>query len=189
MGHSDGEGIIVPSPLFNRGNLLKDLLQVQKHEVRFFMVNGRLETLQLVQRFGTAEAHRQVPQQKACFHALCICLLHYYLLGPSSGHADSMLLDFAQQIGNHVGFAGLALAETLIGLDVVKGDPTAQFSGSPLLLQFGTEQTAILGDLEYVVSKVHDASFRRNMLHFWPNRVLQEVAENFADKLSSSYKY
>ncbi|KAI8560080.1 hypothetical protein RHMOL_Rhmol04G0227500 [Rhododendron molle] len=99
------------------------------------MVNGRLETLQLVQRFGIAEAHRQVPRQKSCFHELCICLLHYYLLGPSSGHADFTLLDLAQQIGKCVGFAGLVLAETLIGLDAVKANPTAQFSRSHLLLQ------------------------------------------------------
>ncbi|KAI8559706.1 hypothetical protein RHMOL_Rhmol04G0195000 [Rhododendron molle] len=72
---------------------------------------------------------------KFLFHALCICLLHYHLLGPSSGHADSMLLDFAQQMGNRVGFASLVLAKTLIGLDTVKGNPTTQFSGSPLLLQ------------------------------------------------------
>jgi hypothetical protein len=54
--------------------------------------------------------------------------------------------------------------------------------------QFGTEQVAILGDPEYVASKVHDANFRRNVMRLWPNRVMQEVAENFADKLSSSYK-
>ncbi|KAI8559792.1 hypothetical protein RHMOL_Rhmol04G0202100 [Rhododendron molle] len=242
MGHSDREGLVIPNPLFN---LLRDRLQVQKHDARFFMVNGRLETLQLVQRFGTAEAHRQIPQQKAYFHALCICLLHYYLLGPCSGHADSMLLDFAQQMGNYVGFAGLVLAETLIGLDMVKGNPTAQFSGNPLLLQvllyeklrvwdvperlpysldhcmklrvirqfpteaagkhgwrlvrviesngcapgmFGAEQVKVWGDPEYAISKVHDANLRRNVLRLWPNRVMQEVAENFADKLSGSYK-
>ncbi|KAI8535002.1 hypothetical protein RHMOL_Rhmol10G0141200 [Rhododendron molle] len=128
-----------------------------------------------------------------------------------------MLLDFAQLIGNPVGFASLVLAETLIGLNMVKGNPTAQFSGSPLLLQvwlheklrvwdvpewlpyssdhcmerrrqFGVEQVKVLGDPEYAISKVHDANLRRNVLRLWPNRVMQEVAENFADKLSSLYK-
>ncbi|KAI8547453.1 hypothetical protein RHMOL_Rhmol07G0197000 [Rhododendron molle] len=54
--------------------------------------------------------------------------------------------------------------------------------------QLGAEQVKVLGDPEYAISKVHDANLSRNVLHLWPNRVMQEVAENFADKLSGSYK-
>lgn len=79
------------------------------------MVNGKLETLQLIQRFGVAETHRQVHRQKACIHALCVCLLHCYLQGPPTGHAESILLDFAQQISKHIGFTSLVLAESLMG--------------------------------------------------------------------------
>ncbi|KAI8571879.1 hypothetical protein RHMOL_Rhmol01G0154200 [Rhododendron molle] len=34
IGHSGKEGLVIPNPLFNQDNLLRDLLQVQKHEAR-----------------------------------------------------------------------------------------------------------------------------------------------------------
>lgn len=42
MGHSNKEGLVIPNPLFNCGNLLKTLLSIQKHKLQFFMVNGKL---------------------------------------------------------------------------------------------------------------------------------------------------
>lgn len=33
MGHSDRKGLVIPNPSFNRNNLLKNLLGIQKHEL------------------------------------------------------------------------------------------------------------------------------------------------------------
>lgn len=114
-----------------------------KHETKFFMVNGKLEILQFIQHFRAAKTHRDPKECIFNFNALCVCLLHYFLLGSLSGHADSILLDFTQQISQHKGFAGLLLAETLMGLDKVYTDSSAQFSSSPLILQVSSRSLTL----------------------------------------------
>ncbi|KAI8535298.1 hypothetical protein RHMOL_Rhmol10G0163100 [Rhododendron molle] len=208
IGHSDREGIIVPNPLFNQGNLLKDLLQVQKHEVRFFMVNGRLETLQLVQRFGTAEAHRQVPQQKVWLYEKLRVWDMPERLPYSSDHCMERRVtrqfptkaawkawmktrkgDRIQWVCPWYGVKSMTTSTmNYFGVAVIGITQVTLYFPARFQRQFGAELVKVLGDPEYAVSKVHNANLCRNVLRLWPNRIMQEVAENFADKLSGSYK-
>lgn len=68
-------------------------------------------------------------------HALCLFMLAHFLLAPSCGRANIRLIKVAQCVKEGKSCIGLALAETLVGLDVFHQRETTWFAGSPLLLQ------------------------------------------------------
>ncbi|KAL7234489.1 hypothetical protein ACSBR1_017989 [Camellia fascicularis] len=62
-------------------------------------------------------------------------MLAHFLLVPSCGGASIRLIEVAQDLKEGKSCIGLALAETLMGLDVFHRREATRFAGSPLLLQ------------------------------------------------------
>ncbi|KAL7170988.1 hypothetical protein ACSBR2_035780 [Camellia fascicularis] len=72
------------------------------------------------------QGHRQ--------HEHCMCLLSHFLLARSDNKTTTKVIEVAQQLRECQSCMGLALVETLMGLDAFRRRKTFQFAGNPLLL-------------------------------------------------------
>lgn len=105
------------------------------HEARSFAHDGELDIPGLVHQFSIIRDKSDFLWRSHRQHALCLCLLAQFLIAPSFGGASFRLIKVAQCLKEGKSCIGLALAETLMGLDVVHRRETTRFAGSPLLLQ------------------------------------------------------
>lgn len=101
-----------------------------------YLVNGiELNTMRLIELFMAKGDPYDFVWQGQRLSALSMCLLAAYLLVPSDGRANPLLVGVSAQIEECKDVVPMVLAETLIGLDAVRTGQTRVFEGSPLLLQ------------------------------------------------------
>ncbi|XP_028110312.1 uncharacterized protein LOC114308827 isoform X3 [Camellia sinensis] len=126
---------IMPQPLFGHTRALEQMCGLSFNEAKSLAHDGELDIPSLIRRFSGIRNRRDLLWQGYRQHALCLCLLAHYLLAPSVSGVSIRLIEVAQRLKEGRSCIGLALAETLMGLDAFHWRETFWFAGSPLLLQ------------------------------------------------------
>ncbi|KAL7222904.1 hypothetical protein ACSBR1_024566 [Camellia fascicularis] len=120
---------IMPQPCFGHAWALGQMCALSLQEAR------SLEIPSLIHRFFAIEDRSDLLWRGYRQYALYLCLLAHFLLAPSYSGASIRLIEVAQYLKVGKSCMGLALAETLMGLDAFYRRETTRFPGSPLLLQ------------------------------------------------------
>lgn len=126
---------ILPQLRFGHTQALGRMCGLTLHEIQSLIHNGELDIPSLIHRFSDADDRGDLLWQGFWQHVLCLCMLAHYLLARGFGGSSLRLIKEPQGLKEGKSCIGLALAETLMGLDAFHWRETNKFAGSPLLLQ------------------------------------------------------
>lgn len=130
-GFANLDVLAVPPVHEDMEQILQAKLNIPKALTASIIQNGELNIIRLIELYGpegalgdyVGEAHRRF--------VLSICALAAYMLIPIEGGAQKNIMP-------------VILAETLLGLDMLKLEQADSFSGCPILLQVDSHSTHFL---------------------------------------------
>ncbi|KAI8550608.1 hypothetical protein RHMOL_Rhmol06G0120700 [Rhododendron molle] len=115
--------------------LLQTKLNIPEELSTSIIQNDELNIVRLIELHGPEGALGDyVGQAHRCL-VLSICTLAAYMLIPADGGVSPSLASIASQMDTRKNIMPVVLAETLMGLDLVKSGQADWFTGCPLLLQ------------------------------------------------------
>ncbi|KAI8550534.1 hypothetical protein RHMOL_Rhmol06G0114600 [Rhododendron molle] len=115
--------------------LLQTKLKIPEELSTSIIQNGELNIVRLIELYGPEGALGDYVEQAHRHFVLSICALVAYMLIPTNEGISPSLVSIALQMDARKNIMPIILAETLMGLDLVKSGQAGWFSGCPLLLQ------------------------------------------------------
>ncbi|KAI8537837.1 hypothetical protein RHMOL_Rhmol09G0055100 [Rhododendron molle] len=134
-GFTDCEVLAIPPFQEDMSQLLEAKLNIPDELSASIIQNGNLNIVRLIELYGPEGALGDYVGQAHRRFVLSVYTLAAYMLIPANGEVSPSIVSMALQMDARKNIMPVVLAETLMGLDLVKSGQTSWFSGCPLLLQ------------------------------------------------------
>ncbi|KAI8560122.1 hypothetical protein RHMOL_Rhmol04G0231400 [Rhododendron molle] len=135
QGFTDCEVLAIPLFQEDMSQLVQTKLNISEELSASIIQNGNLNIVRLIEMYGPEGALGDYVGQAHRRFMLSVCALAAYMLIPANEGVSPSIVSMALQMDARKNIMPVVLAETLIGLDLVKSGQASWFSGCPLLLQ------------------------------------------------------
>ncbi|KAI8551024.1 hypothetical protein RHMOL_Rhmol06G0152700 [Rhododendron molle] len=135
QGFTKCETLAIPPFQEDMSQLLQAKLNIPEELSTSIIQNGELNIVRLIELYGPERALGDYVGQAHRRFVLSICALAAYILIPTEEGVCPSIVSIALQMDARKSIMPVVLAETLIGLALVKSGQASWFSGCPLLLQ------------------------------------------------------
>ncbi|KAI8550575.1 hypothetical protein RHMOL_Rhmol06G0117800 [Rhododendron molle] len=127
--------LAIPPFKENMSHLLEAKLNIPDEMSAIIIQNGNLNIVRLIELYGPEGALGDYVRQAHRRFVFSICALAAYMLISANEGVSPNIMSMALQMDARKNIMPIVLAETLIGLDLVKSGQASWFSGCPFLLQ------------------------------------------------------
>ncbi|KAI8568951.1 hypothetical protein RHMOL_Rhmol02G0240600 [Rhododendron molle] len=134
-GFTDCEVLAIPPFQEGMSQLVQTKLNIPEELSASIIQNGNLNIVRLIELYGPEGALGDYVGQAHKRFVLSICALAAYMLISAGEGVCPSIVSIALQMDARKNIMPVVLAETLMGLDLVKSGQASWFSGCPLLLQ------------------------------------------------------
>lgn len=135
LGCASSHVFTIPMLRTNFPQILAATLGVGIIRARFLVQDGALNIRQLVETYIPRAGEAGMVRPPEFYFAFCLCILAAFVFVPADGRVSPHVVGVATQLRERKNIAPMVLAETILGLDMVRRGDTREFAGCPLVLQ------------------------------------------------------